>query len=161
VGCGLERPKNKGRYHKVERAKEFREGAKMGWTEKTPRKLSFDVDVKKGETIEGVIASCTDAGSLGVKSYTMTTAGTKENPDGELISFLGNTVLDKVLPSEVGSLVRIQYLGKVGTASHFQVMQFKVSVYHIESNDENTAKAKADAESDAAAKAEAAKGKKK
>lgn len=111
----------------------------MGWKEKTPRKLSFGVDVKEGQTLEGTIESCQPAGSLEVNTYTMSTTATADKP-GELISFLGNTMLDKVLPGELGNLVRIKYLGKVQTSSHFQVMQFKVDVWN--DNEESEANTK-------------------
>lgn len=103
----------------------------MSWKEKTPRKLSFGTDIKEGTAIVGTIESCQPAGELGVNTYTMMTQAEGDKA-GELIGFLGNTMLDKVLPTELGNLVRIKYLGKVRTSAKREVMQFKVDVWEDE-----------------------------
>ena len=100
----------------------------MSWKEKTPRKLSFGTDIKEGDAIVGTIESCQKAGALDVNTYTIATQAEGDKPS-ELIGFLGNTMLDKVLPNEIGNLVRIKYLGKVRTAAKREVMQFRVDVW--------------------------------
>lgn len=106
----------------------------MGWKEKTPKKVTFGEDIKIGQSLTGRIDSCTDAGSLGVKGYTMTTE------DGEFISFLGNTILDKVLPNEVGNLVKLTYKGRMKTSNGFTVMQFDVAVWEEDSQEQDANK---------------------
>jgi hypothetical protein len=94
----------------------------MAFKEKTPTKITFDESMLN-TPITGKIASVGRAGRLEVNTYTMLT----EN--NEIISFLGNTVLDKVLADELDSLVRITYTGEVKSSGGFKVKQFKVEVW--------------------------------
>ena len=104
----------------------------MGWKEKTAEKISFS---DKGMVITGKIVSVGDAGRLEVKTYTMDT-------DDGLITFLGNTVLDKVLPDELGQLVRIEYLGDQKSSGGYNVKQFKVEVWSDDESEDEPVKPK-------------------
>jgi hypothetical protein len=94
----------------------------MGWKEKTPTKITFDESMLDQELV-GKVTTVGRAGRLNVNTYTMLTE------EGDLISFLGNTVLDKVLSDELGSLVSIKYTGDVKTSGGFKVKQFEVKVW--------------------------------
>ena len=94
----------------------------MSWKTKSPRKITFD-GAMEGQELIGKLDAVGQAGSLDVHSYTMTTE------DGEIVSFLGNTVLDQVLGDEEGSLVKIKYLGTAKSRAGFDVKQFEVAVH--------------------------------
>lgn len=97
----------------------------MGWEEKTAEKITFDHTLLNKEVV-GKIISVGSAGRLEVNTYTL------EQSDGKLITFLGTTVLDKILNDEEGSLVKIVYTGDVKTTGGFSVKQFKVYVWEEE-----------------------------
>lgn len=95
-----------------------RKGNQMGWEEKTPEKVTFD---KEGMELIGRIVSITPT-ELKVNSYKLV------EEEGRIKSFLGTTVLDGVLSNELGSLVKIVYMGSSKTGSGFQVKNFRVFV---------------------------------
>lgn len=99
-----------------------RKEAGGGWEETTPIKVNFE---KKGQELIGRITSISDT-ELGVKSYAL------QGEDNVMYSFLGTSVLDKVLSDELGSLVKIQYLGDDKTSKGFKVKLFKTFVWREE-----------------------------
>jgi len=101
----------------------------MSWEKKNPEKITFDATMKDKELI-GRITNIGRAGRLNVNTYVMVTA------DDKLVTFLGNTVLDKVLSDEAGSLVKIVYTGDMPTSGGFKVKQFDVFVDHEAAPDE-------------------------
>jgi len=98
------------------------------WEEKSANKVNFGITGDKesrhlavGETLEGRLVTC-DPTQLKVNNYTLDTGE-------ELVTFLGTAALDKLISTEVGSLVRITYKGDQKSGSGFSVKQFNVQVY--------------------------------
>lgn len=93
----------------------------MGWKQKNPVKIEFS---EEGMVVEGKIVAVQHLESLKVNSYTL------ESADGSgLVTFLGNTVLDKTINDELDSVVRIEYLGEEKTSGGFKVKQFNVNIW--------------------------------
>lgn len=92
------------------------------WEEKVAGKVTFD---KEGMEIIGRITDIKDT-ELGVKSYSLL------DDEGNLLSFLGTTVLDRCLSTELNSRVRIIYTGQVRTGRGFQVKQFRIFTWKEE-----------------------------
>lgn len=109
----------------------------MGFKDITPTKHTFD---KKGEVLTGRILSVGRAEALDVNTYSMLCEDGKGNETP--ISFLGTTVLDKVLGDKEGQIVRLTYLGEEMSASKRKVKQFKIEVYEADPEPEDTAAAK-------------------
>jgi hypothetical protein len=107
--CGQEFPKRKRR-------------RKMSWDEKISGKISFE---KEGMEVVGKVTDIKST-DLGVNSYSLT------DEDGDLVSFLGTTVLDRLLSTELNSLVKIIYTGEVRTGRGFKVKQFRVFIWKDE-----------------------------
>jgi hypothetical protein len=55
-------------------------------------------------------------------------------PEGECVTFLGTTILDKFLSTEVGNLVKIEYMGEDKTRSSRTIKMFRVFVDDGESD---------------------------
>lgn len=104
---------------KVEKNEKKEAITKMGWDEKTPIKVNF---TEKDQELIGKIIAISPT-ELGVNSYTL------EGEGGEIYSFLGTAVLDKVLSDELNSLVKIQYLGEDKTSKGFKVKLFRTYVW--------------------------------
>lgn len=100
---------------------------KMGWEEKSAGKVTFD---KVNQELVGRITEIKPT-ELGVNSFTLVDAS-----DGELKSFLGTTVLDRVLANELNSVVKIVYLGTARTGRGFNVKQFRVLIWKEEEGEE-------------------------
>lgn len=93
--------------------------SKMGWEKKSAEKINFE---EEGMITEGRVISIQPS-NLGVNSYTLSCEG------GVLVSFLGTTVLDRLLSDELGNVVKIKYLGDMKTSRGFRVKQFEVFVW--------------------------------
>ena len=95
----------------------------MAWKEKVAGKISFE---EVGQEIIGKITDIKDQpmpGGTSVNAYTMVTE------EGELINFLGTTVLDRLIGHEEGSLVKIRYLGMTKTGSNRNLKNFHVEIW--------------------------------
>lgn len=86
------------------------------WEEKTPEKITFDTP---GMEVIGRITDIKPT-ELKVNSYTLL------NDEGDLVSFLGTTVLDRVLSTELNSRVKIVYTGEARTGRGYKVKQFRI-----------------------------------
>jgi hypothetical protein len=99
----------------------------MGWEKKSAEKIEFS---EKGMVVEGRLLGLQRLERLGINSYTMSVVD--ENGEDSLIAFLGTTVLDRLLPDEIGNLVRLTYTGEQKTSAGYKVKQFEVEVYREE-----------------------------
>ena len=94
----------------------------MSFKEKLAEKISF---AEKGMIVVGKLVAMSHNDTLSCNQYTLQPLDT---PDGECVTFLGTTVLDKFLASEIGSLVKIEYLGEDKTRSGRRIKMFRVFV---------------------------------
>jgi len=95
------------------------------WKEKVSGKISFD---EVGQVVTGRITEIKVQQMLTgeVNSYALVT------DEGETMSFLGTTVLDRLLGHELDSLVKIEYQGTTKTGSGRPLKNFKVEVWEDE-----------------------------
>jgi hypothetical protein len=92
------------------------------WEEKVAGKINFD---KVGMEVLGRITDITQVQmpNAKVNSYTMVL------DSGETVSFLGTTVLDRLVGHELNSLVKIKYLGLVKTGGARNLKTFQVHIW--------------------------------
>lgn len=97
----------------------------MAWKEKVAGKVTFD---EVGMEVVGKITDIKPQkmATGEVNSYTLLTA------EGETLSLLGTTVLDRLIGHELNSLVRITYLGKTKTGAGREMKNFKIEVWEEE-----------------------------
>jgi len=94
----------------------------MSWEEKVAGKVNFN---QVGKELIGRITEVKPVKmpNAVINSYTMVTE------DGETVSFLGTTVLDRLIGNELSSLVKIEYLGIVPTGGGRKLKNFRVQVW--------------------------------
>jgi len=92
----------------------------MGFKEKLAEKISFNV---VGMVVVGKLVSMTHNETLNCNMYVLQPLDT---PDGETVTFLGTTVLDKFLSTEIGNVVKIEYTGTDKTRGGRTIKMFRV-----------------------------------
>jgi hypothetical protein len=92
----------------------------MGFKEKLAEKISFDV---VGMVVVGKLVSMSHNETLNCNMYVLQPLDT---PEGETVTFLGTTVLDKFLSTEIGNLVKIEYTGTDKTRGGRTIKMFRV-----------------------------------
>jgi len=94
----------------------------VAFKEKLAEKISFN---EKGQILVGILKAMSQNETLHCNQYVLQPLDT---PDGECVTFLGTTVLDKFLSTEIGNLVKIEYLGEDKTRGGRRIKMFRVFV---------------------------------
>lgn len=105
----------------------------MAYKEKVSDKVTFD---EEGMILEGVLKGCSHLDALNCKQWSIQLTG---SPEESVTTFLGTTVLDRLLEGEVGNLVKIEYTGEGKTRQGRKIKQFRVWSDDGESSDDNAA----------------------
>jgi len=105
---------------------------KMGWKQKSAEKINFGATgsevgrkIEEGEALTCRITAVEPITMSGKETHNYTA----EEEGGNLITFLGTASLDRLLKDEVGSLVKITYVGDVKSSGGFNVKQFEGDVW--------------------------------
>jgi len=92
----------------------------MGYKEKISEKVTFN---EVGMILEGKLLGKVHLDALNCEQWQMQLLG---SPEESVTTFLGTTILDRLLDGEIGNMVKIEYTGDAKTRSSRNIKQFKV-----------------------------------